>query len=97
MAPQDPNPMHIENEEVKRKEHVLPSSFQEEKEPSHTSNQLTLIDKMAYFLTVVTTKLILVRSSTSYSGASNIRAGMKSYSSMIVEVCLTSPVALISI
>ena len=52
---------------------------------------------MAYFLTVVATKHILVRSPTSYAGASNIRAGMKSASSMIDEFCLTFPVVLISI
>ena len=56
-----------------------------------------IFDEMAYFLTVVTMKLILVRSSTSYSGVSNIRAGMKSTFSMIDEFCLTSPVVLISI
>ena len=56
-----------------------------------------IFDKMAYFMTVVTIELILLRSSTSYSGVSNIRAGMKSSSSMIIEVCLTPPVDLISI
>ena len=52
---------------------------------------------MAYFLTVVTMKLILVRSSTSYSGVSNIKAGMKSTSSKIDEFCLISPAILTSI
>ena len=53
--------------------------------------------EMAYFLTAVTMKLILVRSCTSYSGMSVIRAGMKSPSATIVEFCLIFPVALISI
>ena len=52
---------------------------------------------MAYFMTVVTMELILVRSPTSYFGVSNIRACMKYSSSTIVEVCLTSPIGLISI
>ena len=56
-----------------------------------------ILDKMAYFVTVVMMKLILIRRSTSYSGASNFRVGMTSASSTIVKVCLTSPVALISI
>ena len=42
-------------------------------------------------------KVIHLRSSTSYSGASNIRAGIKSISSTIDEFCLASPVVLISI
>ena len=53
--------------------------------------------KWHVFMSVVTMKLILVRSSTSYSGTSNIRAGMNSsLFYMIVEIYLTFPLPLIS-